>query len=543
MVRGEQIKLSSINNPILPFSLGSARITTHKHSFIKYINLDKFDEPLKEIKMNLKSMLLPTQTENELYPQLNRVREHLEYLLKQTELKLTNVKPLKNVRNKRGLLNIVGKGYKWAFGVLDSDDAERYDNAISTLENNQKTLHHDLENYLTISKQFMNESLTTFSKIIENQNLINKQIKTLESNLNKFTFFLRMQNYLDMMIIDCQNLITILDNIQNSILFANLETVHNLILPLNELKQLIDLMNSLYMGSLPQFENTQSYYNLIKVEVHYSQNNICFIFHFPILRENLYNYYHLYPIPIKNQTLIPPKPFIILNSTYHHYEDNPCPMIEDTCIYHVTQQVSQNDCIPKVLLGNSNQSCRTTDVYIERDIVEPINDAYIIIIPATKITIEKQCNEHGYEEIALPQLIHLPQHCSVSINGYTYDNSMSQTQETPLELLPVKMEQPNPTDAQWTPIQKVSMDRLTDIKKLAEKTQLHKLQTLQKDNTNNIVLYICILLILVTILFIIFKLVIKNKVKIIKYLTTHKKQEDEIQKTSDSNNPTLLFSS
>lgn len=543
MVRGDQIKLSPINNPILPFSLGSARITTHKHSFIKYINLDKFDEPLKQIKTNLKSMTPSIRVKDELYPQLNHVHEYLEYLLKQAELKLTNIKPQKHIRNKRGLLNIVGKGYKWAFGVLDNDDAERYDNAISTLENNQKTLHHDLENYLTISKQFMNESLMTFSKITKNQNLISKQMRTLESNLNKFTLFLKIQNYLDVMIMDCQNLITILDNIQNSILFANLETVHSVILPLDELKQLIDLTNNLYEGSLPRFENLQSYYNLVKVEVHYSKNNICFIFHFPILQENLYNYYHLYPIPIKNQTLIPPKSFIVLNSTYHHYEDNPCPVIEDTCIYHVTQQISQNNCIPKILLGSSNQSCQTTDVYVEQDIVEPINDAYIIIIPANKITIEKQCNEHGYEEVTLPQLIYLPQRCSVSINGYTYDNSLPQTQEMPLELLPVIMEQPNPTDAQWTPIQKVSIDRLTDIQRLAEKTQLHKLQSLQKDDTNNIILYICIMLILIIILFIIYRLVVKNKIEIIKYFTMHKKQGDETQKTEDSNNPTLLFSS
>lgn len=542
--RANQIKINPINNPILPFSLGTARITTRKHSFIKYIDLNKFERPLTEIKINLKSIVTLINTKDELYPQLNSIHNHLDYLVKQVETKLFNVKPKKTLRYKRGLINIVGKGYKWAFGLLDQDDADKYDKAISTLELNQNLIHSDLENSLTVMKQFMNESLATFNKIIDNQHAISKRLITIESNINKFTLFLHLQNHLDIMIIDCQSMINLLDNIQDSILFASLETVHSLILPVNELQNLVSMMEVYYTESLPRFKNIQSYYQLIKIEIHYVKDNICFIFHMPILRENLYDYFHLYPIPLNNQTIIPLKPYILLNSTFHHYEDNPCPVIEDTCIYHMTQQITRDDCLPNILTGKSDIPCQVIDISIEKDIIEPINDAYLIVIPANASIIEKSCKEHGFKTVQNPKLVYVPQNCSVTINNVKYENWLETISETPLELLPVQTLSFDSTAPQWTSLQPVNMDKLTDIQKLAEKTNLHKLQKLTVESaTNNIGLYICVILILIVIIFLIYKYTACNKIKIIKILNSNKNNKKQEHTPADENNLNPLFSS
>lgn len=456
----------------------------------------------------MKTITPLVKTKDELYPQLNNVHEHLEYLLNQVENKLKNVKPLGNTRTKRGLFNIVGKTYKWAFGTLDSDDAKRYDNAIDTLQSNQKEMHTDLENYLTITKNFMNETILTFEKITNNQNQIHARIKTIEQSLNKFTLFLKLQNFLDNMIIDCLSLITILDNIQNAILFAHLESIHSAILPINELINLTKIMNTLYSEGTPEFKNIQSYYELIKTEIYYIEQTVCFIFHFPILSEGLYDYYHLFPIPTLNKTIFPLKPFILTNSTYHHYEELPCPRIEDLCLYHVTQTVSRRDCLPRVLSGTESTPCQTTDVTIKNDILEQINSAYVIAIPAINMTIEKQCEkEHGYTIIDQPHLIYIPQKCSISINGHEFHNVVGLIPGTPLEILPIKV--------LTIPCKQVDMDRLADIKRMADETHLHRLKTLSDINgSDHTDFYICLAIIIFILLILFFKYLYFKKPKI-----------------------------
>lgn len=536
----QQIDLTPITNPIFPFSLGQARITTHKHSFIKYLNLSDIEKPALSLKINIKEIDPLMNSTGEFYPQLIHTYEHLKNLINQVDEKYNNVRPKRSIRTKRGLMNIVGKGYKWLFGLLDSDDAIRYDNAIKMLDQNQKSIFHDLQNYLTITKTFMNESTVTFNKIVKNQNLVNSQLKTLESDLNKFILFLRIRNFFDTMVIDCQNLINLLDNLENAILFAKLNQVHNKILPVFELREIIKTMNMLYEKGLPKFELIQSYYDLMMPEIHYFENNICFIFHVPVLQENLYNYYHLYPIPLNNQTLIPPKPYIILNSTSHHYEDNPCTTIENTCIYHVTQQVTHENCIPDILLGKANLVCQTNEIYIQQDIIEPVNDAYIITIPAKQLQIEKLCIQHGFTEITTSQLIHIPKQCSVKIKGYTYTNFRSQLEEVPLEILPIKTKQINASDAQWTPVQRINTDRLTELYKSAEETRIHKLQSVNFKETNSysVLEIICLILLILLICYILYKLIFRNRIKLVQFLIQKKNNETELE-----NNAPPLFSS
>lgn len=529
-----QIKLEQLNNPILPFSLGNARVTTQKHSFLKYLNLDQFLNPIRSIEINSDTIVPLINKKDDLYPQLHDIHSHLRYLLKETKIKFENIRPVGNSRQKRGLVNIVGKAYKWAFGTLDSEDAERYDNAIATLETNQENIHNDLENYLTITKQFMNETVDTLEKIISNQNDLYRRVQTIEQNLNKFTLFIKIQNFLDIMIIDCMSLINTLDNIQNAILFAQLGSVHNSLLPINELKNLINQMEELYPYGLYNFKNIQSYYELIKAEIYYTNQLICFIFHFPVLRESIYNYYHLYPIPIHNQTIIPLKPYIIMNSTYHHYEDTACLRIEELCIYHIEQQISKQDCLPAALTGSTPMSCNTLSVNLEKDIVEQINNAYLVAIPVKNMTIEKICNEHGFITIQQPHLIYIPNKCGVIIHGYKYKNSVGYIFETPLEILPIRMINPDLDSVEATPLQHVNVDKLSSLQQVAERTHLHQLKTLNvKSDENNLIFYICLAIIIFVLTFFLCKSLYSNKQKIYASFVRRNKTNKRLEEKTD----------
>ena len=211
------------------------------------------------------------------------------------------------------------------------------------------------------------------------------------------------------------------------------------------------------------------------------------------------------PIPSLGKTIIPLKPFILLNSTYHHYEELPCPRIEDLCLYHVTQTVSQGDCLPQVLSGTRSTPCQTTDVNIKNDILEQINNAYVIAVPAINMTIDKRCKEHGFTTIDQPHLIYIPQKCSISINGHEFHNIVGHIPGTPLEILPIKMMTAEVNNHEVTPYRQVDTDRLADIKRMADETHLHELKTLSDFNgSDHTDLYICLTIIIFIILLILF---------------------------------------
>lgn len=160
-------------------------------------------------------------------------------------------------------------------------------------------------------------------------------------------------------------------------------------------------------------------------------------------------------------------------------------------------------------------SCGTLTVNLERDIVEQINNAYLVVVPVKNMTIEKMCNEHGFITVQQPHLIYLPNKCSVTIHGNTYKNSVSFIHETPLEILPIRMINPDLDSVDATPLQHINIDKLSSLQQVAERTHLHQLKTFKtSSNENKLISYICLAIITLLLTFFIFKILNFNKQKI-----------------------------
>lgn len=84
---------------------------------------------------------------------------------------------------KRGLINLVGNIIKGAFGTLDENDAEYYNNAINKVNSNEKHLLDLLKQQVQVAKS----TLTNFNNTITNFNH-NKVI--FNDNLNKLSQFM-----------------------------------------------------------------------------------------------------------------------------------------------------------------------------------------------------------------------------------------------------------------------------------------------------------------------------------------------------------------
>lgn len=56
---------------------------------------------------------------------------------------------------------------------------------------------------------------------------------------------------------------------------------------------------TIYYGQnkTPQMKEIHSYYSLLQTQVYFVNNRIIFAIYFPITHPDLFEYYHLYPIP------------------------------------------------------------------------------------------------------------------------------------------------------------------------------------------------------------------------------------------------------
>ncbi|KAG5884257.1 hypothetical protein JTB14_011746 [Gonioctena quinquepunctata] len=114
---------------------------------------------------------------------------------------------------------------------------------------------------------------------------------------------------------------------------------------------------------------------------------------------------YLYSIPTPNHnTIIPPEPFLVVNSEYYQYVTDPCPLIHDNyhCQNpHIFKELETPDCTIQILKTTSKPiSCHRQPISISHDVIEQINDVHYIVI-----TTEARTLDGTY-------LLSLPQGCS-----------------------------------------------------------------------------------------------------------------------------------
>lgn len=383
------MKITKLKSPLLPFHLGKARVAENKHTFIHYIDISHINNQLKnidkfydiiEISLNQSS----SKNNNML---LRYLLTHTKHLIFNARNKLNNITPHK--REKRGLLNVVGKAHKWLFGTLDSDDGEKFENAISVLQNNQDSLYNEISLRVSLTQELINNYNKTITLLSLNQHLIKRRIEYFGYYINKtiddISAYLRAQNTLEQIILNCQNLITFLDNLENALMFAKLNTLHSTVISVSELDNIVNYLFKLYSNeTIISFKNTISYYQLCGIQVRFSNDRIIFAIHFPILKNEIFDNFHLIPIPINQSIIIPNYPYLILGSNQLQETYENCPSIEEVHICQNRLKPLFNDCIVSMIRDADNRNCHAINIHLSKPILKAVTSKHIVVIPAEK---------------------------------------------------------------------------------------------------------------------------------------------------------------
>ena len=251
-------------------------------------------------------------TENFSMLTIHKFTQTYEYL--QTILSNTKLFHKPN-RPKRGLINAVGKVSKWFFGTLDSDDEERYDKYLEALSQNQQDIQQDHKTKFSILSNVI-QTYTERMKILStNQKLILNRLNLLEKLDLDITNALYISLILDNIMFQLNTINQIINNIENAISFAHVNTMHNSILNPKQLNEMINTIQNLYgKNRIPKFDELINYYNYLSVQVIIKENLILFSIHTPIILPNQFILHKIHLIPILNQTISITYPFILLTT-------------------------------------------------------------------------------------------------------------------------------------------------------------------------------------------------------------------------------------
>lgn len=224
-----------------------------------------------------------------------------------------------------------------------------------------------------------------------------------------------------------------LERIETAISFAKLNALHNSIVnPIIFSQEIKDIEEYIEPFALPfenKLENILKFERLIDVKSFQQGTEITFILELPLVEPTTYQYYELYPFPIKTNntymTIIPRTKYLATNGM-NFLETN------DKCIEFVNKDFICKNIIQTDVDNNTNceleiirhakvtPSCNINQVNIKSPVVYKINNAnYIAIIPESLI-ITETCNKLKNSKNLQPgsYVIELDTDCYIQLKNY-----------------------------------------------------------------------------------------------------------------------------
>lgn len=264
-------------------------------------------------------------------------------------------------------------------------------------------------------------------------------------------------------------IITFLDNLENAITFSKLGTIHPDILSSEHLKQLLNELSNYYDKSRILNLNLNSWYSIIKTNCYFHENKIIFAIEIPIVHPNNFQYFHLFPIPTENSTLIIPfKPYLALQKELYQYMEQPCEFYENLfiCKQEELKSNPEEDCVAS-LIQNTNARCQQTPIEIPSLILNKVNGNHLLVISKEEIKVKKNCPTEEYFAIQGAVLIYTPPNCTVQYQNYTFENLGTEEYGRPLVLPKIQKDTERLYTTKWKPL-KLGKIPLEDIHKLKE---------------------------------------------------------------------------
>lgn len=412
---------------LLPFKLGSNKIVSHYHSFLNYIDLANIRAQVELVK----SQLLEER------PQLNNKTLSLyEPHIKHLNFKLNRISDQLHTfelnRDKRGLVDGLGSIIKSISGNLDYTDAIKYDKAIKVIQNNQFKLESELNNHITLNKEWVLNSSGTLDKIVKNQAKINTVLNIIMDNDSKQKTDLMKYAHL------AQHLLILGDNIEylsqelfkleNTLAFIRTYSTPHSVLNLDDLKAMISKLKKLYSRDEILDLDYRDFYDIIKLGYFHADRRIVIVIKMPIVYPSPYDLYRLSIVPNKNhKILIPTSPYIAISGKDYMYMEAECPKINSwfLCQPRTNNRIrDEPDCIQHLIMKQElYQSCKLTPVTLTKEALEQLDDKHYTLSFPSPTRVKIFCGQEQYRTLQGSFLAVIPFNCHLKTPEFTIANT------------------------------------------------------------------------------------------------------------------------
>lgn len=395
------------NNPgIMTLRTGTARIITGYYKLIHVINLEDYKVNINKIRNNIQLIT----RHDDLTMIVGTINQKLRSLVNSFNV----IYP--HLRNRRGLINILGTGIKLITGNMDHEDAIEINNSLQELTINNKQLIKSQNEQVRINYEMIERFKNITNHINNQQEIIEKYLSKSQTRAMDAIKYLR---YVYQINFDIDTLKSHLDDIFQTVQLAKLNVISKNILTPDE----IGFIQHKLIEQSINFNSVEQIYEICGLQAYYNNTNILFAIRFPKLNPTIFNEYYLESLPNKYNKSMRIEYENIINNKYETYviKNTDLEINNNKYYYHKNLiNITGDECFSNIL-NNKLGSCKfETNRY--RNVIKQILDNYIIVKNIPNTNLSDSCEPEKTFSISGTALIKL-NNCNVKLNNILYENN------------------------------------------------------------------------------------------------------------------------
>lgn len=281
-------------------------------------------------------------------------------------------------------------------------------------------------------------------------------IKTTTIDQIKYHHYFLTHMVLNQITVIFQTIYNIFDKVEIAISFAKLNTLHNSIVRptdlLSEIQSIEKYLTDVKLPLEPTLDKILGFENIINIKSYSKNYEIIFVLEIPLVEPNNYQYYQLYPLPIKHKEsyhmILPKNTYLALSDYDFIFSNNKCKEIsteEYLCSNMNSVKINDNAPCEVNLLKFSKKidNCYPIPVNINKlQIQKIINEKLIVIAPQPLVAVQQCKNIKDNIPLSGSYVIHLDTTCSINIENHilkTSSNSKSDFRKIDLPKLNLEL--------------------------------------------------------------------------------------------------------
>ncbi|CAG9557747.1 unnamed protein product [Danaus chrysippus] len=264
--------------------------------------------------------------------------------------------------------------------------------------------------------------------IIENQSKLSKIVDVIiQSDSEKDNDLIKYAHLAKHLVILGDNIEDIYDELNRleySLAFIRASSTPHSIISLDDLKNLVIKLRSLYLNDEVLNVDFRNFYDIIKLGYFYLNTQIVIVVKVPIVYPLTYDLYKLPVFPNKHRkVLVPTLPYIAFPRQDSMYMETKCPKVNSWFLCNTNANYrtrNESDCIQHLIATQElHETCKMTSVILIRAAAEQLDDEHYTLSFPTPTKVQLSCGQVQYRTLSGSFLAVIPINCYVKTPYFT----------------------------------------------------------------------------------------------------------------------------